>query len=97
MSAGIFASVWQGTTPMSKTGWASANEITARALDSISSADGPRCCKRVTYLALSAAVPAARELLGVDAGEFSTPVCHYFKQNRECLKIKCPFFPRRST
>lgn len=38
----------------------------------------------------------ARELVGVDAGEFSTPVCHYFKQNRECLKIKCPFFPRRS-
>lgn len=95
VSVGIFASVWQGTTPLSKTGWAAANEMTARALTAVASADGPRCCKRVTYLALSSAIPAARELLSVDAGGFSAPVCHHFKQNRECLGAACPFFPRR--
>ena len=96
VSAGIFASVWQGATPLSKTGWAAGNEMTARALASIASTEGPRCCKRVTYLALSSAVPAARELLGVDTGEVPTVTCHRFKGNRECLGIDCPFFPGRS-
>lgn len=93
VSAGIFASVWQGTTPLSKTGWAAGNEMTALALGSIASADGPRCCKRATYLALRAAIPAARELLGVDVGEFPAVTCHHFKNNRECLGTACPFFP----
>ncbi len=93
ISAGIFACVWQNSTPQSKKGWAANNEITARALSAIASTEGPRCCKRVTYLALSAAIPAARELLGVDVGDFPGVLCHHFKDNRECLGKSCPFFP----
>ena len=96
ISAGIFASVWQNTTPMSRKGWATGNEVTARALSAIASAEGPRCCKRVTYLALSAAIPAAKELLGVDVGEFSGVTCHHFGDNRECLGVACPFFPKQN-
>lgn len=96
VSTGIFASVWQGITPLSKAGWSAANEMTARALASISTAAGPRCCKRVTYLALRAAIPAAQELLGVDVGGFSTPACRHFSQNRQCLGGDCPFFPEGS-
>lgn len=96
VSAGIFASVWQGTTPLSKTGWAAGNEMTARALASVASCNGPRCCKRVTYLALSSAIPAARELLDVDVGEFPAVACHHYKNNRECLGGNCPFFPGRT-
>lgn len=40
--------------------------------------------------------PTAQELLGVDVGGFSTPVCHHFKQNRECLGTTCPFFPGKA-
>lgn len=97
VSAGIFASVWQGTTPLSKTGWAAGNEMTARALASIASCNGPRCCKRDTYLALRAAIPSARELLGVDVGEFPNLSCHHFKGNRDCLGTACPFFPGGSS
>lgn len=93
VSAGIFASVWQGTAPLSKTGRAAGNELTARALSSIASVDGPRCCKRATYLALRAAIPAARELLGVDVGEFPAVTCRRFRNNQECLGADCPFFP----
>ena len=96
VSTGIFASVWQNTTPLSKTGWDAANQMTARALTAISSTNGPRCCKRVTYLALSSAIPAVRELLGVDVGEFPAVTCHHFQGNRECLGADCPFSPRRS-
>lgn len=42
VGAGIFACVWQGSTPLSKTGWAAGNEMTARCLSAIASVEGPR-------------------------------------------------------
>lgn len=92
IGAGIFASVWQGTTPLSKDGWAAGNKLTARCLEEIATVEGPRCCKRVTYLTLRAVIPAARELLGVDLGEFSQIRCIYHESNRECRGAACPFF-----
>lgn len=92
IGAGIFASVWQGTSPLSKHGWADGNRLTARCLEEIATVEGPRCCKRVTYLALRAAIPAIRELLGVDLGEFPQVRCVYHENNRECRKEACPFF-----
>lgn len=92
IGAGIFASVWQKTSPLSKTGWAAGNRMTARCLDAIASVEGPRCCKRVTYLTLSAAVSAARELLELDLGAAGDIRCPYSGKNRECRKDACPFF-----
>lgn len=93
VGAGLFASVWNGTTPLSKTGWAAANELTARCLAAVASVEGPRCCKRVTYLAVGEAERSAEELLGVSLGEGKKPVCSHFSHNRECRGTACPFFP----
>ena len=93
VGAGIFASVWQGTTPLSKNGWAAGNEMTARCLSAIASVEGPRCCKRVCYLTLSAAVPAAKEFLGISLDPMPALACHHHEQNRECRGEACPFFP----
>lgn len=95
VGAGIFACVWQGSTPLSKTGWAAGNEMTARCLSASASVEGPRCCKRVTYLTLSAALSAAKELLGLDLGEIPEHTCHHFSQSRECRGTACPFFPKK--
>ncbi len=84
-----------GSTSLSKTGWAAGNEMTARCLSAIASVEGPRCCKRVTYLTLSAALPAAREFLGLDLGEIPEHTCHHFSQSRECRGTACPFFPKK--
>lgn len=92
IGAGIFASVWQGTTPLSRDGWAAGNRLTARCLEEIASVEGPRCCKRVTYLTLRAVIPAARELLGVELGDFPQVRCAYHAHNRECRGAECPFF-----
>lgn len=96
IGTGIFASVWQKTTPLSKTGWAAGNELTARCLSAIASVEGPRCCKRVTYLTLRTAVPAVKELLGMDLGELPDPACHYYSKSRECRGTACPFFPKKT-
>lgn len=93
VGAGIFASIYQKTTPLSKSGWAADNAMTARCLQSVAAVEGPRCCKRVTWLTLQAAISAARELLGVDLGAVPDISCEYYTKNRECRGKCCPFFP----
>lgn len=95
VGAGIFAALWLKTTPKSTVRWADANRFTAWCLESIATVDGPRCCKRVSYLAIEAAVPLARELLGVDLGELPKPACTRFAKNAECLHTACPYFPSK--
>lgn len=92
VGAGIFASIWQGTTPLSKSGWAACNEMTARALSAIAGVEGPRCCKRVSFLSVLSAVTGARELLGVELGESRIPTCSFSANSRECRKDACPFY-----
>ena len=94
VGAGIFTSVWQGTDPHSRSGWAACHEMTARCLSAIATVDGPRCCKRDTYFALEAALPAARELLGADLGEGADIVCTRHHLSRDCRGADCPFFPK---
>lgn len=93
VGTGTFASIWQKTSPTSKSGWAACNALTAQSLGSIASVEGPRCCKRVTYLSISAAVPAVKEQLGVYVGEIADVKCSHFYKSRECRGFACPFFP----
>lgn len=93
IDCGLFFSVWNGTTPMSAADLGQANSATAAALREIGRYPGPRCCKRVTFLALQAALPVIRAQLWIDLRD--TPVtCEFFTANTgDCLKKECPFFP----
>ena len=93
VGAGIFAALWLKTTPRSAAHWADANRFTSRCLEHIAAVDGPRCCKRVSYLAIEAAVPLARDMLGLDLGEPPRAACTRFARNAECLHAACPYFP----
>ncbi len=96
IGAGVFASVWQKTTPTSKSGWSAANAITARCLEAVASIEGPRCCKRVVCLSANAAAEAAPELLGLNLGGTQNVTCHHFSRSRECRGTACPFFPKNT-
>lgn len=91
--AGIFAALFLGADPKKEQGWAPANWFTAKCLERVASVDGPRCCKRVTYLTLEAAHQFGPALPGVHLGTFVRPVCHRYLQNTECKGTDCPFFP----
>lgn len=95
VGAGIFVALWLKTNPKSTVRWADANRFTAWCLEYIATVDGPRCCKRVSYLAIEAAVPLAKEVLGVDLGQRPRPACTRFARNAECLRTACPYFPSR--
>ena len=64
--------------------------MTARALENIGKAGGPRCCKRDSFLAILAAVDFVREHLGVEM-ERTVPVCSYSSRNNQCIGRRCPF------
>ena len=92
IGVGIFASLVQDASPLSKAEWRVANAATARALARIAERGGPRCCKRDTFLALSSAADSARESLGVLLALPATIHCEFSAMNEECLNDECPFF-----
>ncbi len=94
VGTGIFFSVITDTVPVSKDTWALGNRATGTALLKMAEYGGPRCCKRCSYLAILSALPQVEKDLGlVIQGE--TPVCGFYGRNEdECLKERCPFYPK---
>lgn len=89
---GIFSSILTGTSPYSKGTWALTNRIVGEALIRMSEIDGPRCCKRNSFLALQEAEQFAREELEIDLGMTEKIVCEFHSRNPECKKESCPFY-----
>ena len=92
ISAGQFLAIATGSTPLAREPWGLSNQLTARALEAIGKAGGPRCCKRDSWLAILAAVDFVRERLGV-AMTPAVPRCTYSSQNAQCIGSRCPFSP----
>ena len=92
LSTGMFVSIATNATPLAKEAWGLSNRMTARALTVIGEHGGPRCCKRDSYLAITAAVDFAAEHLGVQMqlGNIRCTRCH---MNNQCLGKGCPFHP----
>ena len=90
ISAGQFAAIATGSTPLAAEPWGLSNRMTAKALERIGEVGGPRCCKRDSYLSILAAVDFAAEHLGIQM-EKSRPVCTRSGQNNQCIGSRCPF------
>ena len=91
ISAGQFLAIATESTPLAKEPWGLSNRMTAKALESIGSVGGPRCCKRDSYLSILAAINFVEENLNVSM-EKSVPHCTRSHQNAQCLGKRCPFF-----
>lgn len=90
ISAGMFISIISGSTPLTAETWGLANRMTAKALDSIGSVGGPRCCKRDSYLSILAAVDYVKEHFGIEM-EKSDIQCIHYEKNNQCIGNRCPF------
>ena len=91
VGVGIFWSVITDASPVSGKPWAMANGATAKALLALAEIGGPRCCKRCSWLSMQTALPMIEEKLHISL-PYTPPVCRYHKENRECLRKKCPFY-----
>ncbi|SDE43377.1 DUF5714 domain-containing protein [Sporomusa acidovorans] len=89
---GIYASVLTDTTPYSVETWSLVNLGTAESLLEMAKINGPRCCKRNTYLALQYASAFSREHLGVNLADCDTIQCRHSSRNKECKRRQCPFY-----
>lgn len=93
VGVGIFLSIYTNTTPISQESWQWVNEATGRSLLHIASVEGPRCCKRNGFLALEEAAKIIEERLDIELERPTKLICHYFENNKECKKEKCPYYP----
>ena len=90
ISSGMFVSIVTGSTPLKEEEWGLSNTMTSRSLEAIGSINGPRCCKRDSFIAIRQAVAFARENLGVTM-DFTDVVCDYSEKNNQCIGKRCPF------
>lgn len=93
VGVGIFWSVITDSTPYSPASWPHLNRATGQALLEIAELGGPRCCKRTVFSAVKSTIPQIRELLGLEIALPAEIVCQYHKQNAECRKQGCPYYP----
>jgi len=93
VSSGIFVSVISGSSPLAEEPFALSNRMTSRALGRIADVGGPRCCKRDSYLSIIEATAFVEENFGVKM-ETSDIICSRSSRNAQCIKERCPFFPR---
>lgn len=89
LGAGIAHSVFTQTTPLSAgLPWKQGMNYTAHMLTKVGETGGPRCCKRGTRTALI----ESRKLLNLPGALI--PVCDFIRRNKQCIGIKCPYFPK---
>ena len=93
--AGIYMSVLTGSNPLNKEAWAVPMELCSRCLKRLSALGGPRCCKRTSRLCIIEAAAFTAERFGGEM-PLGAVSCTYMKENRECIGLDCPFFPRRT-
>ncbi len=91
VSTGMYVSIVTGSAPLKTEEWGLSNQMTSLALGRIGEIGGPRCCKRDSYLAITAAVEFTRERLGVEM-ELGEVVCTRSALNGQCIKERCPFY-----
>lgn len=90
ISTGMFISIITGATPFTRESWGLSNKMTSKSLDAIASTDGPRCCKRDSYMAILSAVDFVKENFGIEMDKDVIECIHY-KQNGQCIGARCPF------
>ncbi len=94
-SIGAALSIIDGTGPLSTDdSWGNHMQFTSKALGTLASVGGPRCCKRNAMLSLQEAITYINENYDVTL-ETSDVRCTYSSQNNECIKTKCPFYKKK--
>lgn len=93
VGTGMFISIITGATPYKIEEWRLANSITGRSLLKMAVYGGPRCCKRVSFVAIQEACSFLSEYFDISLSVHEKIECAFHSENQECLKNDCPFYP----
>lgn len=94
IGCGIFASLILRVSPNSKAERGAANLLTSKVLEQISIYGGPRGSKRESFIAILVTSQFAEEHWQMPLTEFEGVECIFYKDNPDCIKGECPFFPK---
>ncbi|MDO4182175.1 MAG: DUF5714 domain-containing protein [Coriobacteriia bacterium] len=94
-SAGQFYSIISGSTPMTSEPWGQTQRLTSNILGALADLGGPRCCKRTGFTSILESAKYVKEVRGVEMDIPETVTCTHFHRNMECLRERCPFFPKK--
>jgi len=94
IGSGIFASLVLKASPMTISERAGANMITSRVLEQIAMYGGPRCSKRESMIAILVTSQFTEEYWAKPLTDFEGIECIFFERNADCIKGRCPFFPK---
>ena len=92
VGSGIFISLITKATPLKSIEWNLANSMTGRSLLRMAPYGGPRCCKRVTFLAIQETADFLSERMGVLIDVPNEIHCEFSHKNEQCLQNNCPFY-----
>lgn len=93
VSCGTAYSILKKSTPLSGKSWGASNLMTSKALQAIGEAGGPRCCKRDSFLAATAATAVIKADFGITLEMPKKINCTFSDENEQCTKRACPFYP----
>lgn len=90
ISLGIFLSIITEATPLAKESWGLINRENGKTLQIIGEIDGPRCCKRNSFIAIEQGVKAVKEYFNIYM-ESNKIICSFNSRNNQCIIKRCPF------
>ncbi len=91
-SIGAALSIINETGPLSHNQYYKDNlKLVSQALSKISDVGGPRCCKRNAFLSLQTGISFMKENYNIEL-ESEDIKCEFSGLNKQCIKIKCPFY-----
>ena len=90
-SIGAALAIIDGTGPLSTDGtWGNHMQFTSNATSELGKINGPRCCKRDSYIAIISAIDYVAENFNIQM-EKSVIKCIHSDKNNQCIKERCPF------
>jgi hypothetical protein len=91
IGTGVAASILGKATPMSDIERGNALRQSGGALLAISRHGGPRCCKRDAVTSIQSFVQSSGYFSDTENNRY---VCRHFKDNKDCIGTRCPYFPK---
>lgn len=88
---GVFMSMYLGRNEADEDAWSPANKIITESLKKIDESNGPRCCKRDTYIALETAAEFLKNRFSVNL-PVSHGKCTFSLRNEGCGHEECEYY-----
>ncbi len=95
IGAGIAASLFLDSTPLTPHPRQKAQAFTADILGKIAEIKGGRCCQRETWLTLNRTAALSEKYFGLFLKAETELHCSQYQTNKECIRRQCPLWKSR--